>query len=398
MRSRGIRCAVARPTRSGLLVLSLCIGLTLGISQCSAQSDWCSAVVVRPDQRYVDPAHCVPVWTDAAIASSADVVMIGDFTDVAYPVIPAPGRECYPSPSHAANASYVNRLRAARAAIGGQPLEIVHMSRFELVPAVLAATPGFDSNYLLRTVTSWSSVTGFFTNDRSSACPPTGCRWSDSWGGKDGTDTGNRLRDYIDASAGPGRFASTVQYLAGPDGTQVYWPSSAIADLNDRVYRLWRVVEAQQALAIGGYDAIDLNQKFHQFLYWQHWIGGDAVKTVQDLEDSGDTYWTAAPYQYAYADYVAGWYALAADLKHNGVPFSVTLPVNLWYNDNRDDPSTPTVNEAAMVREVATWAKLVLVDRPTVLAPSIWTPIVNQIIGSGARVVPFDQACPLVGQ
>lgn len=379
------------------LSLSLFAGL-LGAGGCEPPRDWCSGIVVRPDQRFIDPENCVPQWTDREIAQVGEVVMIGDFMDVAQPVIPGPGRTCEREPGHHVNAAYAATLRAARAAVGGPPLQIVHEDRFDLVPATFAATPGFSADFLLRTATPWSSVTGFFTEDTSAACVPGGCRLSDSYGAKEG-DVGRRLRDFIDASAGSGRYKSTVYYLARPDGSGVFWPTAAMANLGSPGYRAWRVAEAKRALAVGTYDAIHLNHKLHQYYGGaEHWLDSGWLRSVQVLEFLADTFWTAKPSSYGYSKYVSGWYALSQELALAGVPYAATLPHQVWSSNKYDDLSTGSTNEAAMLRDAGERAKVLMIDAPTSMTTSTWQGIVAVAGKRGAKVVRFDQACPLAGE
>lgn len=369
----------------------------LGAASCQAPSDWCSPIIVRPDQRFVEGSNCVPIWSEYQIATSGEVVLLGDFTDVAQPVIPAPGRTCDPSPSHAHNAGYIARLRMARALAGRPPLTIVHMSRFELVPAVLAATPGFHASHLLTTQTPWSSVTGFFRLDTSPDCLPDGCEWSDSWGGRGSNDPGHRIRDYIDADAGFGNYQTRVYYLARPSTEPVYWPTAVIADLRNPDYRAWRVAEARRAIAAGGYDMVDLSQKLQQFRTGDRWIGGYLAYDVTALNAMHDTFWSARPDGYSYAQYVSGWHALALELHAAGVPFAVSLPHQIWTGSKYDDSSTPSVDEAALLRDAAEWAALVMVDVSTTYTDASWQALAQDIGSRGARVVRFDQSCPLAG-
>lgn len=388
-----------RNSSFSVLALALCLfaGL-LGAGGCEPPRDWCSGIVVRPDQRFIDPENCVPQWTDREIAQVGEVVMIGDFMDVTQPVIPQPGRSCNPSPGHPANASYAAKLRKARADVAGPPLHIVHEGRFDLVPTTFAAKPGFSADFLLRTTTPWSSVTGFFTEDTSAACVPGGCRLSDSYGAKE-DDVGRRLRDFIDASAGSGRYKSTVYYLARPTGTDVYWPSAAMANLASAPYRAWRVAEAKRALTAGTYDSIQLDHKLHQYYGGaQHWLDSGWLVSVQVLEFLSDTFWTARPVVYGYSQYVSGWYALSQELVQAGVPYAVTLPHQVWSSDKYDDLSTSSVNEATMLRDAGERAKVLMIDAPISMTATTWQGIVAAAGKRGAKIVRFDQACPLAGE
>lgn len=358
----------------------------------AAELDWCAPVAVRPDQYLRDAAACTPSFSDAELGASADVVLLGEFTDVASPTVAAPSRACTQSPSHAANAPYVQRLRAAAR---GRPLAVVHMHRFELVPYTLADQPGFSSAHLLAATQSWAQVTGFFSNDRSGACGASGCRLIDSWKGLEGKDAGQRLRDFIDRSGGSGAYQRVVYYLARPDGTDVFYPTAALANLSNPAYRAWRVREAGASMGVGGYDAIDLNHKLHQYQA-PHWIGTSGVRDVATLESRGDTFWTAQPVGYGYSTYVQGWHALAQEMRQAGVPYSVTIALRAWGGDSFDDKSTTSLNEADLVRDVLRNARIVLLDRPrATTAASLEEKAVADLTASGVRVVLVDQTCGL---
>ena len=367
-----------------------------GAPAAAREYDWCSTVVVRPDQYFKDKTTCANSFSDAEIAAGADAVLVGDFTDVASPVVPAPARTCAPAPSHATNATYVQRLRAARAAAGGPPLEIVHMHRFELVPFPFAAQPQFSPLYLLRTTRTFPEVTGFFSNDRSAPCLAHTCRWSDSYAGLEGRDAGQRLRDFIDAKGGANSHQSVAYYLARPDGSGVYYPNSAMADLRDPAYRAWRVQEARNALLIGGYDTVDLNHKLHQYLFGPHWIQSTAIPDVARLDASGDTFWSAPPAGYGYSEYVQGWYALASDLRAARIPYSVTIALRAWLGSSFDDKSTPSIDEGALIREVMKGSRVVLLDYERAsTAQATVDQARRELEAYGPRVIPIDQTCGL---
>jgi hypothetical protein len=363
-------------------------------AQAAGNYDFCSTVVVRPDQSYRDPATCASSYSDAEIAAGAESVWIGDFTDVAHPVVAAPPGTCRPSPSHAANAAYVQRLKTARAAAGGPPLWIVHMHRFDLVPYTFAALPPFRSSYLLRTTRPFSQVTGFFANDRSSACLTVPCRWSDSFGGMEGKDVGTRLRDYIDKSGGANSYQSAVYYLARPDSTNVYWPTAALANLQDPAYRAWRVSEAKAGLQIGGYSVIDLNHKISQYFYGPHSIGSVGLPDVAAVKATADTQWSAQPSAYGYPEYMQGLVGLSRDLRAAGVPYSFTIALRAWSTDSFDDKTTTGVNEAVLLREIMTGARVVFLDREINATPAAMVDTaVADLAKKGVTAIPIDQEC-----
>ena len=327
--------------------------------------DWCSEVVVRPDQRRKSVGSgCVIDWPDDAIAAGAGVVLLGDGVDTSEPVFLHPVGPCGTPNSHADNARYIARLRALRAKRGGAPLLFVHMHRFDLVADTLAALPGFRADFLLSTDRPWSDVTSFFAKDRSPQCGKQGCRWSDAFGGWEDRGRGTWLRDWIEKSGGPRRHESVVYYLVRASQVdRLFWPTAAIADLRNPAYRAWRVAEAKRAVAIGGYDAILLNHKFHQYQGEPHWIGGPKAPDVAALRKNGDdTLWTAPPRGYGYPEYVEGYAALAADLRAAGVPYQFEMRTWPWLVREADDPSTPDRDEERMIRDVARGARIALLD------------------------------------
>jgi hypothetical protein len=371
------------------------IGSAAHPARAAAQFDFCSTVVIRPDQNYLDPATCANSYSDQAIAAGADAVWLGDFTDVAHPVIPAPPGTCRPSPSHSANAAYVQRLKAARALLGKPPLEIVHMHRFDLLPAPFMALPAFHPSYLATAIQPWSAVTGFFTNDTSSSCAVKPCRWSDSWGGMEGKDTGVRMRDFIDKQSGAGGYTHAVYYLARPDASKVFWPTSALADLRNPDYRAWRVAEAKEGLRLGGYTTIDLNHKLHQYQYGAYSIG-TRFSSVAAVEASGDTVWSASPAGYGYTEYVQGLAALAQELRAAGVPYSFTIPLRSWSGDSFDDKTTTGLNEANLIRDIMLGAKVVYLDRPTATTPAgMLESATADLAARGVRAIAIDGDCGL---
>lgn len=358
--------------------------------------DWCSAVVVRPDERFSDSSTCTPEWTAGAIAAGAEVALVGDFEDVSHPVIVAATRGCTPNPSHQTNATYVQSLRAARAKTPNGPLRIVHMARAELVPINFAALPGFSAGFLVETDRAWTSVTGFFTNDRSAACATPPCTWSDSYAGDVRYNPSpKRLRDFIDKSGGANRYQRIVYYLSRPT-PPVYWPTSAIANLRNAGYRAWRVAEYKESIRVGGYDYVDLSNKLEQYRAGGWWIGTGSpvgITNVAILNATNETFWSAPPRGYTYSDYVQGWAQLARDLKAAGVPYSERLPLRAWTESYFDDPTTTSVNEAELVREVMRGAKLLLIDRAASISASLWATAEAQMRSYGATVIPIDESC-----
>lgn len=352
--------------------------------------DWCSDVVVRPDQRRrAAGAGCVAEWPDEAIADAAGLVLLGDGPDTVDPVFVHPVGPCGAPQTHADNARFVERLRALRARRGGSPLRFVHMHRFELVADTQAAQPGFDAAFLLSTDRPWPEVTAFFAKDRSPQCGRRGeCRWSDAFGGWEDRGRGTRLRDWIDRNGGPGRHQSVVYYLVrAAQVERLFWPTAAIADLRNPAYRAWRVAAAKRAIAVGGYDAVLLNQKFHQYQDGPHWIGGPKAPDAEALRRIGDdTLWTAPPRGYGYPEYVEGYAALAADLRAAGVPYAFEMRTWPWLERDADDPSTPR-DEAKLIREAARGARIALLDPGRGLSQRGFEAFADELRRAGVEVV-----------
>jgi hypothetical protein len=363
-----------------------------------AEYDWCSPIVVRPDQRFRGPSGCTPVWSAAEIASGAEAVLVGDFTDVSHPTIPMLTRQCTSNASHDTNAVYVQSLRAARAQTSNPPLRIIHMSRTELIPFTFAALPGFSASFLLETDRSWSAVTGFFSNDTSGACTTTPCSWSDSYtGDPQNNPAPRRLRDYVDASGGANKYQRIVYYLSRPT-PPVYWATSAIADLRNSQYRAWRVAEFKESLRVGGYDMVDLSHKLEQWQPGGWWFGAGSpagVTNVATLNAYNDTYWSAPPRGYGYSEYVQGWAQLGRDLRAAGVAYSVNVNLKAWTSNNYDDSSTTSVDEAALIREVMRGAKMALVDGGLRVDAATWATADAQLRSYGVTPIPYDWNCGL---
>jgi hypothetical protein len=357
--------------------------------------DWCAPVVVVPDLVRSEVAGaCVGRWTDEEIAAGARVALVGSSADVARAnaasIAPA---HCGIAETHRDRGRFVANLRALRARAGGAPLRVVHQHRFDIVPATLAAEPGFRADFLVATDRPWSEVTAFFARDRSPLCGADGCRFSFAHGGFEERGRGAWLRDWIDASGGPRRHESVVYYLARTRHVQrLFWATAALADQRNPAYRAWRVEQAKRALEIGGYDAIALNAKFHQYRepWWIASPRAPDVATVRERWEDG--LWTAPPRGYGYAEYVEGWVALAADLRAAGVPYAITsLPAWPWPKVGADDPATRDRDEGRMIRDVVRGARIALLEtRRDAAGLEAWA---AELTRAGVEVVRVDTRC-----
>jgi hypothetical protein len=354
--------------------------------------DWCSGIAVRPDSRQQKVGQtCLPAWSDLEIASGADFVWIGATGDTEKPG-PAthPADSCGWPATHRDNAAYVARLRGRRAAQGGPPLRVIHLHRFDLVTDSLAAEPGFRADFLVRTKRPWNEVLAFFAADRSPACGRGGCRFTHAWGGWEDRNQGAWLADWI-RRAGGNPDEHVYYLIRAAQVTDRFSPVAALADLGNPAYRAWRVALAKRAVEVGDYDAVLLNQKFHQYAA-PHWIGSPNLPDAAALRAQGDdTFWTAPPDGYDGRAYVAGWAALGRELAQAGVPYAVDLPG--WPGPTAPVGPAGGSDAATRVRETARRARFVFLerhawgDRPGLLA------FAEDVAASGAEVVWMDTRC-----
>jgi len=380
----------------GLILLAL--GATTAVAESPPRParayDWCSEVVVRPDERFTETgSSCAPVWRDEEIASGAGVVLMGSYDDVSDARFAHPANsKCGWPTSHADNARYVAKLRALRGS--APPLRFVHMHRFDVVADSLAALPGFRADFLLTTDRPWSDVMAFFASDRSPACGAEGCRWSDAYGAWEDRGKGTWLRDRIDAAGTPGRSKSAVYYLVrGAQVQQHFWPTAVLADLRNPAYRAWRVGEARRAYDQGGYDAIALNQKFHQH-FEPHWIGSAAIPDAAAVRAQGDdTFWSAPPRGYGLSEYMQGWIALAADLQAAGIPYAIIdLPQWPWLF-SAGSPRAPDPAITRGLHEAIRGARIVLLERHPRTDQAGFDALVAELQRSGVQIAWIESLC-----
>lgn len=347
----------ARSVRGGL---ALAVGVALTTvfpavgGAVAGDLDWCAPIVVRPTERIEEPKTCRWIWSKDEIAREAEIVYVGGEGMVSDPAARPHPMTCFGDATYANVAAYVKEVEALRPA-GRPPLRWILYVRTDLVMDTAIGLPGFRTSFLVRTATPWRRVPDFFEKDKSGACPPAGCRWSESWGGHRPCD-GSCLRERIE-KAGPPGISEQVVYYLNLRSHPTYWPSAALVRLDDPEYRRWLVPELQRAHASTGVSYLELNHKLWQWHPKQR-EGGLALRAprnpdVAGLRKGGGA-WSAEPVGYGYPQYVAGWHALASELAAAGVPFSVSLGRALWDSPKSyDDPSTPRVDEAALLRAVA---------------------------------------------
>jgi hypothetical protein len=359
--------------------------------------DWCAPVVSDPLRRWSSAGTCSQPYRLDEIAAGAEVVMMegSELPEQGEGDPSVPGDPCALPASLVGHSRYLRELRA-RAGARARPLLVTLKTRFDLVGPRLAARPGFSADFLVRTRRPWSEVLGFFADDRSPDCAKGGCRLEQPEpAGPDGDPRGLApLFARIEASGGADARGSRVYYLErGSPGKRVYRVTNVLADLSDPAYRAFRVAEARRVLALGGYDAVMLNQKFHQYRSGGgHWIASAAAPDVTRLNRLEDTLWTAPPDAYGYARYVAGWHALAAELRAAAVPYAVSLSLATWRGRSYDDPGSPA-DESALIREAAKGARLVLLDWPERKRGRDFAAARTELEAAGVRVVAMDGAC-----
>ena len=348
------------------------------------QHDWCAPVAVRPDRR-TDAAGGAPVWRPDEVAN-VRFALIGTLFDV--PGRGAAGARSY---SHETNEAFAARVRQ-RAAPGREPVRFVHMHRFELVSPEWATLPGFDPSFLVDAATDLATVEAFFAADRTGPCRQDGCRFRlERWDGSSRRPLSD-LTTRVDA-AEPGRHRRLVYYLGRPGpGDREFGPVAALADLGNAEYRRWRVEAASRAVEQGGYDAVMLNHKLPQYRA-PFWLGSERYPDVETIVAKGGTPWTTAARDLDYARYVAGWTALAGELRAAGVPYAVWLTPHP-YLDRWDDEKTPAVDERALLLSAIQGARYVLLDRASLGPEGSLEPWLERM-QEGPLVQVVDSSCGL---
>lgn len=389
--------------------IGLAVWLALAVhalpARASAPLDWCAPMAVRADSRWWSYSPCESWWKPDTIARDADFVFGGFATPAAPNAVTPDTWGCTGATSQATSRAYHDDLRA-RAAARGRTLTIVYMGRFDLVNRAFAAAPGFDASFLVDSAVPFSQALDFFHLDNSVPCT-CGCDWGDG-PGPASVPPGTRLRDLIDASGGPNAYQSKVYYAIRPSsgGTvegapRTFYGSSAIADQTNPAYRAWMIQQTREILVAGGFDAVELNHKLHQYLPTQvpPWWGGPKAPTVEQYLSADDTLWSGRPAHYGYAEYLAGWSALADDLTAAALPFTVLLSTAVWRaNDYYDDPATPALDEGTLIRGVARKAKYVFLERNSGVSDAEWAAILLDIQAPGtATVVPVQTGCGFGG-
>lgn len=374
--------------------LALAAGVALGAAPSAGDDelyDWCAPIATRPLERFRDAARCVPQWTPAELARAAYVLLSSsELADAGTPGNPRDA--CHGEISLQSHARWIAGVKQEIAPGAAAPLFVASV-RFDLIGPHDVARAGFDPSFLLRTDRSWTAVESFFASDRSPDCADGGCRILEP--GAKAPSVFPLAREASRSAQAPGE---AVYYLVrAARGQREFTPGWALSDLRNPAYRAWKVAEMRHVLAAGGYDAVDLNHKLHQFRPRrfrapQHWIASGEVKDVTSLNATGDTYWTAPPRAYGYAEYVAGWSAMARDLREAGIPYTVLLNAGPWMGTDYDDPASPA-DEAAAIREVALGARAVLLDGGRGPLGLGGTRAERELRARGVRVVPMDSSC-----
>jgi len=382
----------ARARARTALAAALALAALAPAAAAEQRLDWCAPIAVRPDQTWDGWKTCNPAWTRREIATDADYVYLSAEGIVASPKREPHPMTCWGPATWEKMREFVDEVNAMRPE-GRRPLRWLASMRFDLVFDTFAAQPGFRPEFVVRTSTPFGQVKDFFRRE-GKGCPGGGCTWSDAWVGK-GECAGQCLKDYLDAAGGPGTHERVVYYVNTREHP-VYWPSAALARLDLPAYRQWMLGEARSAISLGGATHVVLNHKLFQ---WHpgmkgrgHWLGGADAPDVAKLRATGDAF-SAPPDGYGYAQYVAGWHALAREMDAAAVPFAVHLGRSMFTQPRLyDDPATPDVDEAARVREVGEkWADLVLLEIEGNRAGG--EAVAQGLRAKGREVLVVDQGC-----
>lgn len=393
-----------KPAPRAIVAVLLLVASTLGTagpSRAAESLDWCAPVIVRPDQRWWSTSPCEPWWKPDTIAQRADFVFDGFFTPV-QPVLTPDTYSCWGSTTVERSRAYHDDLRA-RAAAHGRTLRFVYFARFDLVLRAFAALPGFEADFGVEASVPLSESAAFFSRDTSEPCV-CGCAWSDE-PGPSPAPAGTRLRDLIDARGGAGASDMRVHQGVRPatggtaDGIpRRFFGHSIVADQRNAAYRAWMIEEVKQIQLAGGYDAVDLNQKFHLYLPTnppQWWATSHTPDVATYLTDDMGR-WSSQPIAYGYPEYVEGWALLADDLISAGVPYTVTVSPMFWRPGftGFDDPASALVDEMATVRSVARRAAWLFLDKGAGGNDGdVATATADVVANGSATVVPIHSGC-----
>ena len=211
------------------------------------------------------------------------------------------------------------------------------------------------------------------------------------------------LLDHLEP--GLGEAAVYQVYSRGGSSQQLWYPVAAIADLTDPSYRAWRVAYERLVIDEHGAHGLSAQHKVHQYrksdgtgdeqLYVDmgDGIGGmdstacaGATGTVDTLAelDAGDCDSHSGPARkangdtYGYSAYAHGYAALSRDRVAAGIPYLMRSASPYWWEgcttmnadftgsgcaDDYDLASTPSVNENALLREIAMRSEILNIDR-----------------------------------
>jgi len=111
-----------------------------------------------------------------------------------------------------------------------------------------------------------------------------------------------------------------------------------------------------------------------------------ALRAVGD-----DTLWTAPPRDYDGAAYLAGWLALARELRAAGVPYAVQPPA--WPTTLAPLGAPGDAQTAAAMREALRGARLVLLDRGDFGDRAGLLAFAAELEAAGVEVVWVDTRC-----
>ncbi len=323
--------------------LALLALLASGVAHAQAvvgtpQMDWCSPIVVRPDERWDSSLSCSGrrrSWTDAEVARHASVVYllggVGNAFAVgtdepqaetgatclgggAFGVLGFPTREWY--------LEYVRRIVALRPA-GMAPIKWVVAHRWDLVTSKQLGSrlDSFDPAWFWRTdpadATPRTTLEAFWNADDSTPCggASTNCYWDDRQlqygvaelpGGAPacGTDATKRcMRELVNLAAGEDAASGTahedaiyyVELQRDSASQSRGWATGVVGRQDLAGYRAWHLVLAEEAVdyietAAGvGNVWVDLNHKFHFWFNKASCAGGGCSTSTSGVPASSAT-------------------------------------------------------------------------------------------------------------
>lgn len=288
------------------------------------QGDWCSPLTYQPDVTEFSN-NCEMRLTAVEIASRSHYTALGTWEDTLSTDTANSSDACNDLRSHAGNKVIASAIRAA-AGLGAPP-RIFYAMRMDLLTTEQMSGAGFQNSWLLTTATPWATVVANVEADTSTECDP------------DGTGTGS-------CTITLGQFTTpdtSVYYMTLRGTDQSLQPLAVMPDMGNAAYRAWRIARIQDILVEGGFDGVELNEKFDpNNLPDGYWMFSTSCPNLTVCNGGQNTIWSAQPQNYSYGDYVAGWVAFGEELTAAGIPFHTRHQPNPALL-SADDPNTVTI-------------------------------------------------------